>query len=310
MNSKERGDPPLPIVHNNRVILAPVDQKYLTKMCTDKAIEFIKDHSETPFFTYIPYNMPHNPIYASPDFEGRSSNGIYGDAVEEIDFSIGRIVSLLDSLNIYENTLFVFTSDNGAARQFGGSNKPLSGWKGSNFEGGFRVPCIIKWDKLFNRGSNNNTFITIMDFLPTFAEIVDYDLDTSRKIDGKSMYKLLTEGEDPDLSDRAFYYYYRDQLQAVRKGNWKLFLPLDVKQTRWNEILNEGPGQMAKLVNLESDLQEQHDLILEYPGKLLELTELADMIRLDLGDNDLQGQNQRSAGWVDNPQYLIMNENL
>ena len=310
MNSKERGDPPLPIVHNNRVILAPVDQKYLTKMCTDRAIEFIKDHSETPFFTYIPYNMPHNPIYASPDFEGRSSNGIYGDAVEEIDFSIGRIVSLLDSLNIYENTLFVFTSDNGAARQFGGSNKPLSGWKGSNFEGGFRVPCIIKWDKLFNRGSNNNTFTTIMDFLPTFAEIVDYDLDTSRKIDGKSIYKLLTEGEDPDLSDRAFYYYYRDQLQAVRKGNWKLFLPLDVKQTRWNEILNEGPGQMAKLVNLESDLQEQHNLSLEYPGKLQELTELADMIRLDLGDNDLQGKNQRSAGWVDNPQYLIMNENL
>jgi len=308
MDWKERGDPPLPLVYNNHVLMAPVDQRYLTKWCTDKAIEFIKDHSETPFFTYIPYNMPHNPIYASNGFEGKSSNGIYGDAIEEIDYSVGRIISLLDSLNISDNTIFVFTSDNGAASQFGGSNRPLSGWKGSNFEGGFRVPCIIKWDKLYKTGSKNNTFATIMDFLPTFAEIVDYDLDSARKIDGKSMLMLLRNGEDLDLMNREFYYYYRDQLQAVRKGVWKLFLPLDVKQTRWNEILSEGTGQAIKLVNLESDLQEQHDLSLKYPEKLQDLTKLAEMIRLELGDNDLQGKNQRSAGWIDNPQYMILKE--
>ena len=306
MDWKERGDPPLPFVHNNNVINAPVDQRYLTKWCTDKAVEFIKDNYTAPFFAYIPYNMPHNPIFASSGFEGNSLNGIYGDAIEEIDFSVGRILQLLDSLNISDNTLFVFTSDNGAARPFGGSNKPLYGWKGGNFEGGFRVPCIVKWGNSINRGSINNTFTTIMDFLPTFAEIVDYDLDSSRKIDGKSMLKLLKDGSDNDFMNREFFYYYRDQLQAVRKGEWKLFLPLDVKQTRWDEILSEGPGQTSKLVNLESDLQEQVDLSLKYPDKLKELNKLADKVRQELGDNEMQGKNQRPAGWIDNPQYLLM----
>jgi arylsulfatase A-like enzyme len=249
--------------------------------------------------------MPHNPIFASSGFEGKSFNGIYGDAIEEIDYSVGRIISLLDSLNISDNTLLVFTSDNGAAKPFGSSNKPLTGWKGSNYEGGFRVPCIIKWQKLYSKGSKNNTFTSIMDFLPTFAEIVDYDLDTARKIDGESMVTFLKEGSDLAFRNREFYYYYRDQLQAVRKGDWKLFLPLEVKQTRWNEILTEGAGQVSKLVNLESDLQEQNDLSLKFPDKLEELSKIAQKIRQDLGDNDIQGNYQRPAGWIDNPQYLI-----
>jgi arylsulfatase A-like enzyme len=233
-------------------------------------------------------------------------NGIYGDAIEEIDYSVGRIILLLDSLNISDNTLFVFTSDNGAAKPFGGSNKPLAGWKGSNFEGGFRVPCIIKWEKLYNKGSKNNTFTTIMDFLPTFAEIVEYNLDTARKIDGTSMITLLKDGSDQAFTNREFFYYYRDQLQAVRKGEWKLFLPLDVKQTKWDEILNDGPGQALKLVNLDSDLQENNDLSLKYPDKLLKLSRIADKVRQELGDNDMQGEHQRPAGWIDNPQYMIM----
>jgi arylsulfatase A-like enzyme len=306
MDWKERGDPPLPFMHDNTVVKAPVDQRYLTQWCTDKTIEFIRDNYEAPFFTYIPYNMPHNPIFASSGFEGKSLNGIYGDAIEEIDYSIGRILLLLDSLNISDNTLIVFTSDNGAAKPFGGSNKPLTGWKGSNFEGGFRVPCIIKWEKLYNKRSKNNTLTTIMDFLPTFAEIVDYDLDTARKIDGESMISLLKDGSDQAFKNREFFYYYRDQLQAIRKGEWKLFLPLDVKQTRWNEILSEGPGQITKLVNLESDLQEQNDLSLKYPDKLQELSKIAEKVRQELGDNDTQGENQRPAGWIDNPQYMIM----
>jgi arylsulfatase A-like enzyme len=305
MDWKERGDPPLPFVHNTTVIKAPVDQRYLTQWCTDRAIEFVRDNYKTPFFAYIPFNMPHNPIFASSGFEGKSFNGIYGDAIEEIDYSVGRIISLLDSLNISDNTLLVFTSDNGAAKPFGGSNKPLTGWKGSNYEGGFRVPCIIKWQKLYSNGSKNNTFTSIMDFLPTFAEIVDYDLDTARKIDGESMVTFLKEGSDLAFRNREFYYYYRDQLQAVRKGDWKLFLPLEVKQTRWNEILTEGAGQVSKLVNLESDLQEQNDLSLKFPDKLEELSKIAQKIRQDLGDNDIQGNYQRPAGWIDNPQYLI-----
>jgi len=305
---EQRGDPPLPIVQDNDVVIAPIDQNYLTKLCTDKAIEFIKTNYEDPFFAYIPYNMPHNPVHASDDFRGKSANNIYGDAIEEIDFSIGRIISLLDSLNIYDNTIFVFTSDNGAAKPFGGSNQPLSGWKGSNFEGGFRVPCVIKWTNLITAGREINTFTNIMDFMPTFAELIAYGLPTDRIIDGKSMLELIQEGKDTLMIDREFFYYYRDQLQAIRKGDWKLFLPLAVRQTRWDEILKEGPGQEIKLVNLKTDLQEKIDLSDDFPKKLEELMKLAEMVRIDLGDNDSQGVNQRPAGWIDDPKYLILNK--
>jgi arylsulfatase A-like enzyme len=308
MDWKQRGDPPLPIILNNDVVIAPVNQDNLTKLCTDKAIEFINSHSNEPFFAYIPYNMPHNPLHASDDFRGNSANDIYGDAIEEMDYSIGRIISLLDSLNIFDNTIFVFTSDNGAAKPFGGSNLPLTGWKGSNFEGGFRVPCVIKWTKSVTLGSEIDYFVNIMDFLPTFAELIGYDLPVDRTIDGKSILELLLTGEDTRLENREFYYYYRDQLQAVRKGDWKLFLPLRVQQTRWNEIMKEGPGQDLKLVNLRTDLQEQNDLSDEFPEKLEELMKLAEIVRVDLGDNENQGVNQRPAGWIDNPKYMIINK--
>jgi len=304
MTWAQRGDPPLPIVHDNTVVIAPVDQDYLTKLCTDKAIDFIRSNSEKPFFVYIPYNMPHNPLHATQEFRGRSSNNIYGDAIEEMDYSVGRIVSVLDSIDIYDNTIIIFTSDNGAARPFGGSNKPLTGWKGSNFEGGFRVPCVIKWYGSITKDHTINSFVNIMDFLPTFAQLVDYELPSNRIIDGKSMIDCILTGRDTKNVERTFFYYYRDQLQAVRKGNWKLFLALNIKQTRWNEILSEGSGQERKLINLKDDLQEQNDLSADFPEKLEELMKLAEMARIDLGDNEKQGVNQRPAGWIDNPEYL------
>jgi arylsulfatase A-like enzyme len=308
MNWEKRGDPPLPIVINDEVVIAPVDQDYLTKWCTDEAMNFIQSNHQQPFFTYIPYNMPHNPIHASKNFKGKSMNNIYGDAIEEIDFSVGRIMSILDSLDIYEKTIIVFTSDNGAAKPFGGSNLPLSGWKGGNLEGGFRVPCVIKWSASYSPGMELNEFTNIMDFLPTFTELIDYDLPVDRMIDGRSILNLIQNGNDSGLEDREFFYYYRDQLQAVRKGDWKLFLPLKIKQTRWNTILKEGPGQDMKLVNLKTDLQEQVDLSQEYPEKVLDLLKLAELARTDLGDNDIQGLNQRPAGWIDNPNYLMINK--
>jgi arylsulfatase A-like enzyme len=147
-----------------------------------------------------------------------------------------------------------------------------------------------------------------MDFLPTFAELVGFNLPSNRIIDGRSMLKLIQEGEDESMINREFFYYYRDQLQAVRKGDWKLFLPLSIRQTRWNEILLEGSGQKVKLVNLKLDLREQNDLSDDFPEKLEELMKLAEMVRIDLGDNDRKGENQRPAGWIDNPEFLILNK--
>lgn len=306
MSWSRRGDPPLPLVENEDVVYAPAEQKYLTRDCTDKALEFIMTYRDMPFFCYIPYHMPHNPVHASEEFKGKSGNGIYGDAVEEIDFNVGRIIAALDSLQLMSNSIIIFTSDNGAARAFGGSNGPLTGWKGSNFEGGFRVPCVVYWDQTFAKGENVHTFTNIMDFLPTFAEMVNYQLPSDIKIDGISMLNLLREGFDEKFDDRPFFYYYRDQLQAVRKGDWKLFLPLNIKQTRWNRILQEGPGQKLKLINLSTDLAETTDLSEEYLDKTEELMNLAEMARYELGDDTLQGIQQRPAGWIDHTVYLTI----
>lgn len=305
MDWAQRGDPPLPLVRNDRVIESGTNQDSLTIKCTSTAIRFIYDNYKTPFFVYLPYNMPHNPVHASVDFRGKSRNGIYGDAVQEIDYSVGRILKVLDSLGIAEKTLFVFTSDNGAAKPFGGSNKPLSGWKGSDFEGGFRVPCIIRWPEVIADKRTDDSFTNIMDFLPTFAEVVGYELEENRMIDGRSMLDLLKGALQNNDRDRVFYYYYRNQLQAVRKGPWKLFLPLDVKQVKWDEIIREGPGQDVNLVNLDEDPGEFVNLAEQFPEILTVLKNQAEKARLDLGDDQNPGENQRPAGWIDFPRYLI-----
>jgi len=304
---KERGDPPLPILMNEEIIESGTRQDSLTWKTTTQAMKFILRNCKQPFFTYIPFNMPHNPVHASKNFSGRSKNGMYGDAIEEIDYSVGRIVDLLDSLHVLENTIILFTSDNGAARSFGGSNNPLSGWKGGNLEGGFRVPCVIFWKNRIPEKSINESFITIMDFLPTFAEIAGFEFQYPVTIDGQSVLDLWLTNRTGN-QDRAFYYYYRDQLQAVRKGDWKLFLPLEIKQVAWDRILSEGEGQTIKLVNLRDDLQENQDLSERFPEKVSELINEAEIAKRILGDEEMQGSEQRPAGWIDDAIYLKSTE--
>ena len=147
MQSAGRGDPPLPLVKQTTVIEAPAAQASLTKRYTQQAISFIEANQKKPFFVYLPHTFPHLPLFASPDFQGKSANGRYGDSVEEIDWSTGQILDCLDRLKLAENTLVIFTSDNGSNGRNGGSNRPLSGAKGSTMEGGMRVPMIARWPK-------------------------------------------------------------------------------------------------------------------------------------------------------------------
>ena len=170
MQQAGRGDPPLPLVDGGTVIEAPADQSTLTKRYTEKAVEIIETNQETPFFLYLPHTFPHLPLFASPDFLGKSANGTYGDSIEEIDWSTGQILDALDRLGLAKNTLVIFTSDNGSNGRNGGSNAPLAGAKGGTMEGGMRVPMIARLPQRIKAGSTCPEVTTTMDFLDLLCD--------------------------------------------------------------------------------------------------------------------------------------------
>ncbi len=251
-------NPPLPLLRNEDVIEAPVDQTTLTRRYTDEAISFIQANQENPFFLYLPLTMPHNPVHVSPEFKDQSENGLYADCVEEIDWSTGKILDTLDKLNLSGRTLVIFTSDNRAAKRWGGSNAPLSGYKDSVQEGGMRVPCIAHWPSQIMPGQRPDELTTTMDLFPTFVSLAGGDLPTDRHIDGRDIWPMLTDSEEMKTKASVFYYYRQDQLQAVRFGKWKLYLPLAPVR------VSPTPAATAKtaprLYDLQSDISESENL--------------------------------------------------
>ncbi|MEX2592854.1 MAG: sulfatase [Anditalea sp.] len=296
------GNPPLPLLKNEIVIDAPVDQHTITKRYTLEALDFIEQHQDKPFFLYFAHTMPHNPLFSSENFEGKSANGDYGDAIEEIDWSVGQILNTLDSLKLDEKTIIVFTSDNGAASRFGGTNSPLSGFKGSTMEGGMRVPTIIKWKGKIPAGSVCRELASTMDLLPTFAFFAGAKLPEV-KIDGQNIVSLLFQHDNAKSPYEVFYYYQVDQLQAIRMGDWKLHLPL--KERRINGINNLVENTEAILYNLQTDIRESENLALKYPKVVQRILKYADEAREDLGDRGQPGQNQRFAAVVQSPKPLL-----
>jgi len=303
MGSEQGPDrPPLPLLRNERVIEAPANQDTLTKRYTEEAIRFIRKNKDHPFFVYLPHTMPHNPLHASEAFRGRSDNGRYGDAVKEIDFSTGQIMSALNALGLDKNTLVIFTSDNGASDNYGGSNGPLRGWKGSTWEGGMRVPCIAHWPGKIPPGSECNELACTMDLLPSFAHLAGAKLPTDRIIDGKNIWPLLSGREGAGSPHKAFYYYQKDQLQAVRSGRWKLHLPMKPKKHHWGD---PEPASPLRLYDLQADIGEQNNVSEEHADVVKRLKALAEKAREDLGDMEEPGKNQRPAGFVENPKPLL-----
>ena len=299
-----KGTPPTPLLRNKTIIEAPVKQETITKRYTKESIKFIKQNKNKPFFLYLSHTMPHNPVHSSRKFRGKSLNGGYGDAVEEIDWSTGEIMKLLERLKIDDNTIVIFTSDNGAAKRFGGSNGTLSGWKGSTLEGGMRVPCIIHWPSKINDKVVSDEIATLMDFLPTIADINNLALPKF-KIDGKSLLPILN-GEK--MSNYQFFYYYlRDELQAVRMGDWKLILELENPNyrcfnTRKNS-LNSG------LYNIKTDIQETTDLSKQEKDIVNYIKAEAEKVIKKLGTKNFHGKEIREASYVENPEYLIQKKN-
>lgn len=304
MQREDRGDPPLPLLDGQRVIEAPADQSTLTKRYTEKSIEFIEANREKPFFLYLPHTFPHTPLFASPDFLGKSANGTYGDSIEEIDWSTGQILDTLDRLELADNTLVIFTSDNGSNGRNGGSNAPLAGKKGGTLEGGMRVPMISRLPIKIPANSVCSEVATMMDFLPTFCAMSGADMPKA-KIDGHDISSLLFERE-AESPYEAFYYYRRRQLQAIRWGDWKWHLPLEKTFPQWTNTDKIAAGREGKLVHLASDLKEEVDLGAENPEVMKKMQILADDAIATLGNEAEPGSERRDAMTLETSKLLVL----
>ena len=305
MASARRGDPPLPLVQDTKVIEAPANQAMLTKRYTREAIQFIERNKSKPFFLYLPHTFPHLPLFASKEFHGKSANGRYGDSVEEIDWSTGKILDVLKQHGLDKNTLVIFTSDNGSNGRNGGSNAPLSGSKGGTMEGGMRVPMIARWPGRIPAGSKCNELTSTMDFLPTLAALSG-GLLSANKIDGHDITPLLTGTKGAASPYEVFYYYRRRQLQAVRWGDWKWHLPLGNTFPNWTTANQKGRGRPGKLVNLKKDLAEKVDVTAANPKVIIKMRELVAQAEATLGNEDRQGKEQRPATTLKNSKPMVL----
>ena len=308
--------PPLPFFENEEVVRVQPDQKLFTTGFTNRIISFIrKSHAaNTPFFAYLAHPMPHVPLFVSEAGDGQSGDGILGDVIVEIDRGVGQILETLKELGIDEKTLVVFTSDNGPWLSYGdhaGTTAGLREGKGTTFEGGIRVPCIARWPGTIPSGRVSEVHWMTIDVLPTIAALIGAPLP-EQTIDGRDATSVLLDEENasPPRPTSAFY-YHTGQLEAVRKGRWKLHLPHTYRTMQGQTPGGDGkPGRYrwdAKiketLFDLESDPFERLDVASAHPDVVLELREVAEQWRTRLGDalTDRTGSEVRAAGQIDPP---------
>ncbi|GGW21960.1 arylsulfatase [Arenibacter certesii] len=247
----------LPVLSQSDTLELDPDQRLSTKVVTQKTINFIKENKASPFFIYLAHPMPHIPIYSSKKFEGKSVRGPYGDTIEEIDWSVGEILKTIKESGIDERTMVIFTSDNGPWKVYkteGGSAGPLRGGKGTTWEGGQRVPCIVRWPSKVPSGSLQTQVLTNMDLLPTIASICNAELPNV-KIDGVDMSAALFDQNHRMTSNPFLYYAKQGKLEGIRDGKYKLL------------IKDEG----TFLFDLESDISEEYNLAEEMPEKISNL---------------------------------------
>lgn len=289
--------PPLPLLDGEKVIEMDPNADHLTQRITQHAIQFIEKNAAGPFFLYIPHPLPHRPLHVSPPFmkgvphdireKLRQENNsvdyptrdkLFRQAIDEIDWSVGEILDTLKKHGIEENTLVIFTSDNGPAV---GSAAPLKGRKGSTFEGGMREPAIIRWPGRIPAGAVSDEILTAMDLLPTFAHLAGARVPDDRVIDGKNIWPVLTGKESSP--HEAFFYHKANKLAAVRSGPWKLHVH---------------EGKPEALFDLEKDIGESRDVLEHHPAVAKRLLALIETFEKDLE------KNSRPAGFVEHPKPL------
>lgn len=307
--------PPLPLIEGDRILdpeITPDDQRRLTTLYTERAVSFIeRNKKKQPFFFYLAHSMPHVPLAVSEKFQGRSKQGLYGDVVMEIDWSVGQVLKALRENDLEKNTLVIFTSDNGPWLSYGehaGSAGEFREGKGTSWEGGVRIPCIMKWPVKIPANSTSKAMLMTIDLFPTISRLVGGKLP-DHKLDGLDVWPLLSgEANAKNPHDAYLFYYEQNQLQAVTSGDghWKLMLPHSYRTLAAGPLAKGGKPSVynqeriskPELYDLSRDEEEKTDVSQQNPDVVRSLLELAEKARVDLGDSlsHRTGTGSRPAG--------------
>lgn len=301
---------PLPLYENAKILDTLTDQSDLTTKITERSVDFINKNRERPFFLYVPHPQPHVPLFVSNKFKGKSGRGLYGDVIMELDWSVGEILKALEENGLTENTMVIFTSDNGPWLSYGnhaGSAYPLREGKGTAWEGGQREPFLVKYPKKIPSNRVVDAPVMAIDILPTIAEATNAQLP-QKKIDGKSAWGLFTGKTESSPQDAYFYYYRVNELFGVRYGKWKLYFPHTYRTMEGQEPGMDGlPGNYKmvelkeiELYDLENDISETKNVANDFPGIIQEIRKMADAMRAELGDSltGMEGSERREPARV------------
>lgn len=295
--ARKKGYPPLPLLEGDRIVDAEVtgeEQAQLTRRYTERAVDFVARNHERPFFLYLAHTMVHVPLFVSDAFRGKSGRGLHGDAVMEIDWSVGQVLEALQEHGIDERTLVLFTSDNGPWLSYGehaGSAGPLREGKGTTFEGGVRVPTIARWPGHVPAGATCQQFAATVDVLPTTAKLIGAELP-AHPIDGRDITPLLLGAKDAVTPHTAYCCWYEGgELQTIRDGRWKLHFPhayTTLAGKRGGKDGTPAPYVTQRmelaLFDLQADPGESRDVAAAHPDVVARLQQAADAARRDLGD--------------------------
>jgi arylsulfatase len=302
---------PLPLYENEIVLDTLTDQSQLTTQITERSVDFINRNKHNPFFLYVPHPQPHVPLFVSDKFKGKSKRGLYGDVIMEIDWSVGQILAALKKNGLEDNTVVIFTSDNGPWLSYGnhaGSALPFREGKGTAWEGAQREPFIMRYPNKLTPGKTIDVPVMAIDILPTIAEITGARLP-NLTIDGKSAWSLFS-GESEESPQEAYFFYYRvNELMGVRYGKWKMYFPHTYRTMDGQEPGKDGlPGEYKmiemdeiELYDVTSDISETNNVAADYPEVVDKIKLLANEMRHELGDSllDLEGTKNREAGKIE-----------
>ena len=306
---KNQKFPPLPLLYGNEVIQEQPDQRSLTERYTEKSIEFVRKNAGQPFFLYLAHMHVHLPLYAPEHFVKKSRNGDYGACVMAIDWSTGAIVEALKKHGVYENTIIIFTSDNGSRNDFGESNGRLRGGKRETWEGGQRVPFIVHWNGTIAPGVSDQ-LLTSLDLYPSLAAITGATVPSDRIIDGIDLSDLIL-GKTRQSKREEFFYYLCNTLEAARVGDWKLHVakPRTSRETSVTPKPSiDDDVAVKELYNLREDPSESHNVYDAHPDIVADIRRRMERCREDIGDafTNTPGRNIRPIGHVENPKPLTV----